>query len=185
MIINLKGRISRDNASYQESRAVALLVMVLILSVFIVGCSSSEDNELSRYINSVKLRPAKPIEPLPQFTPLPKFVFPENDARRSPFKPKVVDQGVAPNEKRPKQPLEAFPLDALKFVGLLREGSTIWALIQEPDGLVTRVKPGDYMGQNYGLIKNIKEKTIELEEAVQVDGKWEKRKISLNLRTKS
>ena len=125
-----------------------------------------------------------PIEPLPEFKPLSKFIFPETDNRRSPFKARVVEQAdiFSPNIKRPKQPLEAFPLDALKFVGILKQSPIVWALIKQPEGLVTRVKPGDYMGQNYGQITAIKDKVIMLDEAVQVEGKWEKRHIKINLK---
>jgi type IV pilus assembly protein PilP len=165
-----------------ETMTVVLCLSIILL---LAGCGSSEEKELNRYIHRVKLRAVKPIEPLPQFEPLPIFVFPEDDKRRSPFKPKVVEQGFAPNIKRPKQPLEAFPLDALKFVGLLRQGAVIWALIKAPDGFITRVKPGDYMGQNYGRISSIREKEIELDEAIQMNGKWEKKKMVIHLRTKS
>ncbi len=155
----------------------------MLLSSMLIACGSSDDNELNHYINRIKTRPAKPIEPLPEFTPLPKFIYPEDDHRRSPFKPRVVAQTdtFSPNVKRPKQPLESFPLDALKFVGTLKQGSTIWALIKQPNGLISRAKPGDYMGQNYGQITHIVAKVITLEEAVQVEGKWEKRRISINL----
>ena len=156
---------------------------MVLLSLVLVACSSSEDTELSSYINNIKLRPAKPIEQIPEFKPLPTFIYPEEDNRRSPFKPRVVTQAetFSPNEKRPKQPLEAFPLDALKFVGTLRQGSVIWGLIKQPDGLVSRVKAGDYMGQNYGQITSIQAKIIKIEEAVRLEGKWEKRVMSIDL----
>jgi type IV pilus assembly protein PilP len=155
----------------------------VLLSLMLIGCGSSGDSELNHYINEIKTRPTKPIEPLPKFTPLPKFIYPEVDNRRSPFKPRVVAQTdtFSPNVKRPKQPLEAFPLDALKFVGTLTQGPTIWALIKQPNGLVSRAKPGDYMGQNYGQIMLIKAKKITIDEAMQVEGKWEKRHIIINL----
>ena len=158
-------------------------LMLAILSMLLIACGASDDEALNRYINMVKARPAKPIEPLPEFKPLAQFKFPEDDHRRSPFKPKESEEKntFTPNIKRPKQPLEAFPLDALKFVGELKQGATVWALISQPDGLVTRVKPGDYMGQNYGQIVLIKDKVIQLQEAVQVNGKWEKRAVSINL----
>jgi len=153
------------------------------LSLLLVACSS-DDSELKRYINTVKTRPGRPIEPIPEFKPLKKFIYPEKDNRRSPFKPVVVEQEetFAPNVKRPKQPLEAFPLDSLNFVGVLKEGSSIWALISQPNGLVTRVKSGDYLGQNYGQILSIQDKTIKIEETVKVAGKWEKKQTIINLR---
>ena len=157
--------------------------VIVVISLMLIACGSSDDNELDHYINKIKTRPAMPIEPLPEFKPLPKFIYPEEDNRRSPFKPRVMEQTdtFSPNVKRPKQPLESFPLDALKFVGTLRQGPTIWALIRQPDGLVSRAKPGDYMGQNYGQITSIQTKVIQVEEAVRLEGKWEKRRISINL----
>ena len=171
------------NLKTAESSLNKTFGMMLVIVFMLLGCSSSDEGELTHYINNVKTRPAKPIEPLPTFMPLPKFIYPEEDTRRSPFKPRVVEQSGAfsPNIKRPKQPLEAFPLDALKFVGTLNQGSTTWALIKQPDGLVSRAKPGDYMGQNYGQIVSIKMKKMTLDEAIQVEGKWEKRRVSIDL----
>lgn len=156
----------------------------VFLSLLLCACSSSED-ELTRYIHRVKSRPPKPIEPIPEFKPLAKFEFPVDDKRRSPFKP-VTEEGqdlFSPNTKRPKQPLEAFPLDALQFVGLLKQGHLVWALISQPSGLVTRVKVGDYLGKNYGQVTEIKENTMVIEETVQVAGRWEKRKITIDMHT--
>lgn len=156
---------------------------MVVISLMLMACGSSEDNELNHYIIKIKARPTKPIDPLPEFKPLSKFIYPEEDNRRSPFKPRVVEQtnSFSPNIKRPKQPLESFPLDALKFVGTLRQGPTIWALIRQPDGLVTRAKPGDYIGQNYGQITSIQTKIMQVDEAVRLEGTWEKRRISINL----
>ena len=158
-----------------------LAVSIVMLS----GCGSSSDTELARYINQVKLRPAKKIEPIPEFKPAKQFIFPENDIRRSPFKPMQVEkksQINAPNLNRQKGPLEAFPLDALKFVGTLKEGQELWALMQEPGGLITRVKIGDYLGKNYGELLSIQDKVIKIEETIQVEGRWEKKIVIMNLR---
>lgn len=154
-----------------------------VLSQLLFACSS-DDSELNRYINTIKTRPARPIEPIPEFQPLKKFIYPEVDNRRSPFKPVVAEQEdkFAPNIKRPKQPLEAFPLDALNFVGVLKEDTTIWALISQPSGLVSRVKRGDYMGQNFGQVLDINNKSLQLEETVNIAGKWQKQKININIR---
>lgn len=156
---------------------------IIILSLLLFACGASDESELTRYINRIKLRPSKPIEPLPEFKALPVFQYPENDTRRSPFKPTTemqVDTFV-PNVKRPKQALEAFPLDGLKFVGILEQSNTRWALIRDPKGLVIRIKQGEYMGQNYGEVLRINEKSILLSESVQLNGKWEKRQVTINL----
>lgn len=160
-------------------------ILTGIISLFLSACSG-DNSDLVKYINEIKARPAKKIEPIPQFAPLPIFKFPENDNRRSPFKPvdlkKNSDQ-YAPDQKRMKQPLEAFPLDALKFVGILEQDSMIWALIKQPSMQITRVRVGDYMGQNYGRIILIKRDLIKLEETIKTSGKWEKQITTINLDT--
>ncbi|GGI91138.1 pilus assembly protein PilP [Legionella impletisoli] len=158
-------------------------LFLMCISVGLVGCGT-DDTELRNYMQEVKSRPSKPIEPIPEFETPEKFTYPEQQNRRSPFKQiKVVEKEdvQAPNINRPKQPLEAFPLDALKFVGIVKVNSTIWGLISQPDGLITRVKAGDYMGKNFGRITQITNDTIKLEETIQVGGKWEKRPITLKL----
>ena len=162
---------------------ITFLSMVL-LSSMLVACGSGS-SELNNYINDIKTRKSKPIEPLPKFTPLPKFIFPEQDNRRSPFKSRAVTSAntFSPYVNRPKQPLEAFPLEPLKFVGILKQGSVVWALIKQPDGLVSRIKPGEYMGKNYGKVMVIKDNLMKVKEIVLVAGKWEKRDITINLKT--
>ena len=152
----------------------------------LLGACSGDNSDLMKYINDIKTRPTKPIEPIPKFAPLPIFKFPENDQRRSPFKPVVLRKNsdlYAPDQKRLKQPLEAYPLDALKFVGILEQGSVIWALIKQPDMQITRVRIGDYMGQNYGRIIVITREVIKLEETVKDTGSWEKKITTINLDT--
>ena len=94
-----------------------------------------------------------------------------------------MDQS-APDQKRPKQPLEAFPLDALKFVGILKEGNQLWGLILNPEKKIVPIKIGDYMGQNYGQVIAIKNEEIKLQETIKSSsGTWEKHITTLHLDT--
>ncbi|WP_244917898.1 pilus assembly protein PilP [Legionella busanensis] len=149
------------------------------------SCSSAREDDLDQYIKEVKARKVNSIEALPTFIPPIKFAYPEIDNRRSPFKQKevvvvTVDE-LAPDTKRPKQRLEQFALDALKFVGTLEQTPTIWGLISLPNGEIVRVRAGDYMGKNFGQITRITPTVLSLEETVRVAGKWQKRKIDFNL----
>lgn len=157
--------------------------ILCILTGLLTACSG-DNSDLQRYIREVKSRPGRTIEPIPKFAPLPIFKFPESEARRSPFKPVEKAKGndkFAPDVKRAKQPLEAFPLDALKFVGILKQDNETWALIKEPSKQIARVRVGNYMGLNYGKIISIKNDVIKLEESVRNSGAWEKKITTLNL----
>lgn len=136
----------------------------------LVACGGDVD-DLTSYIDEVKARPGGRIEPLPQIKPYETFQYTANQAR-SPFvpdTPQVSEQaptGPAPVKNRNKEYLEQFPLDTLSMVGTLeREGKT-FGLLQTQDGLVHRVLPGNYIGQNEGRIVAVGDAEIEVEELV-------------------
>jgi type IV pilus assembly protein PilP len=160
-------------------------VSLLAVALMLTSCSG-DDSDLIAYIHEVKARPSKRIEPMPSFAPLSVFVFPENDNRRSPFKPIAQANRSdvnAPDQSRKKQPLEAFPLDALKFVGTLGQGSDLWALIKQPDMQITRIRVGNYIGQNFGKVILIKDNMIKIEETMKVSGAWKKETTTITLDT--
>ena len=88
---------------------------------------------------------------------------------------------MKPDLDRRKEPLEAFPLESLKMVGVLQKDKMIHAIIQAGKA-VHQVKIGNYMGQNFGIITNITESEIQLRELVQdAVGDWVERTSSLQL----
>jgi type IV pilus assembly protein PilP len=52
------------------------------------------------------------------------------------------------------------------MVGTLDINETVYGLVQTSDGLIHRVVPGNYMGQNDGRITNITESEIVLVEII-------------------
>ena len=160
-------------------------MVTMFLFLGLTACGSDE-KPLNQYINDIKSRPARSIEPIPKFEQPPKFAYPENKSRRSPFKPIQTAQTAdskAPNMNRPKQPLEAFPIDGLKFVGTVEVGRVRWALISQPNGMISRVKPGDYIGKDFGQIQQITKDNIRVEETLKVGDRWENRTVNIKLRT--
>src|SRR5258706_6678804 len=59
--------------------------------------------------------------------------------------------GIQPDLNRPKEPLEAFPLEAIQMVGTLSQSKDMYALVKAGSNLF-RVKKGNCMGQNFGVI---------------------------------
>jgi type IV pilus assembly protein PilP len=162
----------------------ACSIILLASSTLLVSCSSG-DEDLIRYIYRTKQKKARSIEPLPSFSKAEKFLYPEKVRRRNPFRFKSQKQEdnkqYAPNQNRPKMPLENFSLDALKFVGTIQDGSIKWGLVAQPNGKIVRIRAGDYMGENYGKILKITDKALLLQETVKVGGQWKQEKTTIAL----
>lgn len=71
-------------------------VKIMILFVSVVACASSENNELTHYIQMIKHRAAKPMDPLPEFRSLSKSAYINRDIHRSPFQPQEHTSEVQP-----------------------------------------------------------------------------------------
>jgi type IV pilus assembly protein PilP len=89
--------------------------------------------------------------------------------------------GIKPDFDRPKEVLEAFPLENLKMVGMLKQKGAFFGVIKA-DANLHRVRVGNYMGQNFGIITGITESEITLKELVQDGGgDWVERVSTLQL----
>ena len=146
--------------------------VVAIIALGLAACGSDMD-DLDRDINDVKSRPGGRIEPLPEITPYEVFTYVADvEGIRSPFVPDTpqasggVAGGVRPNTDRSREYLELVPLDTLGMVGTLNIGDTLYGLVQTSDGLIHRVVPGNYMGQNDGRITDISDAEITLVEII-------------------
>ena len=73
----------------------------------------------------------------------------------------------------------------MKMVGsLIKEGQPV-ALLRV-DNLLYQVKPGNYLGQNYGKIMKVGETEVVLREIVQdAAGEWTERTATLQLQERS
>lgn len=88
---------------------------------------------------------------------------------------------IASELNRRRQPLEAFPLDVMAMVGSMDRAGHRVALVKV-DKLLYQVRPGDYLGLNYGLVKRISENEVSLREIVQDPvGEWVERSAVLQL----
>jgi len=153
----------------QMTRFGLLLVVTL---AGLAACGGDMD-DLDRYINEVKARPGGRIDPLPEITPYEIFTYrADAEGLRSPFVPDTPQAtgtaagGARPDPDRSREYLEGFPLDTLSMVGTLYIGDTMYGLVQTADGLIHRVVPGNYMGQNDGRITEISESEIKLVEII-------------------
>jgi len=89
---------------------------------------------------------------------------------------------LAPELNRRKEPLEAYPLEALSMVGTLAKDKSMYALVRTPERDIYQVRSGNYLGQNFGVVTNISDTEIKLKELVQDGaGDWTERTSALQL----
>lgn len=175
------------NTSSHSVTGLLLVVATLLLA----GCSNNEEMiELQNYVQSTVNRPPGQIEPIPEFKSYEPFQY-SAASLRSPFDIPLditmvirnQNNDVRPDENRPKELLESYPLSTLTMVGTIAKGDNVWALILDETGLVSRATVGNYMGRNYGRIVDVSENQIELVEIVPTgDGSWMERPQTVLLR---
>jgi type IV pilus assembly protein PilP len=161
--------------------------LLVPIAVAVLASCSSEIDELRSFVRDSEKGLPRRIEPLPPVKPFEPFTY-EGFDLPDPFKPRKlappkegVGGGVAPDLNRRKEPLEAFPLEQLKMVGTLSQGKDTYAIVRA-DKTLYRVKKGNYMGQNFGLITDVTESEIKLKEIVQDSaGDWAERQSVLPL----
>jgi len=167
------------------------IFFILLLGIMLMACSDNGMSDLQNFIDEVKAEKQGRVEPLPEFKPFETFVYKSAEIK-DPFTSwetrvqNVARSGnesqIHPEEHRRKEVLEGFPLSALLMMGTLEYQEEIWGLIKAPDGIVYRVKEGNYLGQNHGKIKQIFRNQMALTEIVPDGlGGWEERQTSLSL----
>ena len=167
-------------------------LIVLLGVALLAACGGEEQGELRQELAAMTKDLRGRVDPLPQvrsYEPVPY----KGEAMIDPFVPGriVVAQtagnasagggGLQPDLNRPREPLEAFPLDAIQMVGTLAQNKDTYALVRAGTNLF-RVKKGNYLGQNFGLITAVEESQINLKEVIQDSGgDWVERSTTLQM----
>lgn len=175
-------------------KSIVVLMAVSGLIVGLTGCTSSGQDELREWMQVERSNIKPQVKPIPEPT---KFIPQAYLGERSlePFSaeklagvlkasetaPVANSALIAPELNRRKQPLEAYPLDTMAMVGSLNRQGQLVALVKV-DSLLYQVRPGQYLGQNYGRITKISETEVVLREIVQdAVGEWIERPAALQL----
>lgn len=164
-----------------------------ILAVLaLAACGGEEHSDLKQELNQLTKDFRGRVEPLPQVRPYEPVPY-TAEGQTDPFRPERIDvaaQRISPTasssriEKerdRPKEPLEAFPLESIQMLGTITQANEVFALVKAGPNLY-RVRKGNYMGQNFGVVTGIDESQISLKELIQDSGgEWVERNSALQL----
>ena len=179
----------RTKAVVLKEALAALLALGSI--ALLAACSGDEHGDLKQELNQLTKDVRGRVAPLPQVRPYEPVPY-TAEAVVDPFRPERIDVAaaggaavsaskLAPDPNRPKEPLEAFPLESIQMLGTITQNDQTFALVKAGPNLY-RVKKGNYMGQNFGVILGIEEGQISLKEVVQDSGgDWVERSTSLQM----
>ena len=159
----------------------------------LVGCGGEEHGDLKQELAEATKDFRGQVPPLPQVKPYEPTPY-TSESLVDPFRSDRIEVAqasvksnsnkeslIAQHEKRVKEPLEAFPLESIQMLGTITQDTETFALVKAGPNLY-RVKKGNYMGQNFGVITSIDEGGIKLKELVQDGtGEWVERASALQL----
>jgi type IV pilus assembly protein PilP len=145
------------------------VVSAVIAALGAAGCSGGQ-SDLQKWISDTKKKPGGRIQALPEVKPYESFTYSAGKLR-SPFQPQGPggangQANLRPSTRRNREFLEGFSLDTLKMVGTFKVGNSFYGLVQSKDGLVHKVQPGNYLGQNDGKVTEITGGKISLVEII-------------------
>jgi type IV pilus assembly protein PilP len=171
------------------TRTLAAAAAVLALAA---GCTGEEHSDLKEELNQLTKDLRGKVDPLPQVRPYEPVPY-TAEGQIDPFRTERIEVAAAgrstgasaalidEQKKRPPEPLEAFPLESITMLGTITQNKETFALVKAGPNLY-RVRKGNYMGQNFGVITAIDEAQISLKELVQDSGgDWVERISSLQL----
>ena len=160
----------------------------------ICACDGSQSTaQLEHYLQATPVQKSAVIAAVPSLAQ-PRFFAYEATSLRSPFQRNHADEGNAwqasvahnaPDEGRVRSFLERLELAQFEMVGTLSNHLESNALLRA-NGVVHRLKTGDYLGRNNGQIAAISPQHVEVFEVIS-DGRggWLERSLTISLKQQS
>jgi len=165
--------------------ALHTLSAATLAVVVLAGCGPSDDQSLHEWMTQTRTAKAQPPEPLPEVKP---YVPREYAGAKSPepFAQTKIGElnktmSDSPEAGRRHEPLEDFPLENFKMLGMLKKNGETYGVVRV-DNKIHHVKVGQYLGQNYGRVIRISDQEIVLRELVREGvSDWKEKMTSLKL----
>lgn len=165
---------------------MSVKLIIIFLSGLLTACGADEGDDLDKFMREAANNMHVKIKPLPEVKPYLALQYNADNTLSDPFRARKAANktgGLQPNLNRPKEPMEAYPLESLKYVGMISKNKLTYALLKTPDNGVQQVKIGNFVGQNYGMVTKITDNEVTLKEIIQDDlsGDWVDRTSTLTL----
>lgn len=163
---------------------IGSLVIIIGSVLFLSACDGSKPfKDLQAFLEKLKQEDVKPdadksklvnneVEPVST-----QYV---SDKLRSPFE---IFEAAPSKGKATSNPLQAYPLDMLRFVGTVTQNNSTIAFISAPDNKIYQIKAGDIIGDRDSEVVKIESDKISLMEPTSEGGSAAlKRVVTLQLK---
>jgi type IV pilus assembly protein PilP len=166
-------------------------IAALLATVVLAGCGDGSVAEVRTWMKQVEKDTLPAVKPLPEPKQFVPYAYDPREAIE-PFNPDKLLGEMArvaaasgnpnkPDTNRPKELLENYPLDTMRMVGTLQKSGVNYALVQI-ERSVFQVRPGQRIGQNYGMVTRVTDGAIDIREVMQdATGDWVERMAKLEL----
>ncbi len=178
-----------NNTSNRMLKNIVVLALVCVLQ----ACVGGDFRDLESFVANEHKNKKPEIEPLPEIPPFKAFEYSsadENDpfgvdniASRESGR-SGVDGANRPDSNRRRQPLEKFPLDALRMVGTITQQGVPHVVVKTNEGTAVLASIGSYMGQNDGKITAIlpeEQRVMLVETVLDPAGRWVAREVEVTI----
>ncbi|MFJ7882131.1 pilus assembly protein PilP [Pseudomonas sp. NPDC096917] len=175
--------------------SVGFRLFSLGLMAALAGCDNAQSTaQLHAYLQAPLPAPQAMIPPVPDIEPA-RVVAYEAGTLRSPFQV-LREEGAGSWQvsllvtdeldiDRPRQFLEGLDLEQFEMVGTFSNDQGASALLRA-NGIVHRLKVGDYLGRNNGQVAFINPEYVEVFEVISDgQGGWLERSLSIPLKQQS
>jgi type IV pilus assembly protein PilP len=171
-----------------------IVIGAVMATLLLAGCGDSDVREVRDWMEQVKRDTRPAVKPLPEPKDFLPYAYGAKEAV-DPFDPNKLLGELAraaatsnnpnqPDMQRPRELLETFPLDTMQMVGTMEKDGTRFALLQIERSLY-RVKAGQRIGQNFGVVTHVADDAVAIREVVQdAAGEWTQRTTKLELQIK-
>jgi len=132
--------------------------LLLILSgILLSACGGEKHQELRDWMREQEKGMRGRIDPLPRVRPYEPLSY-EAGSKVDPFNPIRIKGQVTGTPGldigRPREPLEEFPLETIRLVGIFQDKSRLIGQVMV-NGRSHQVRVGNYIGQNFGKVVRI------------------------------
>jgi type IV pilus assembly protein PilP len=174
-----------------KRRAPNARCAMLLAALLLAGCGDSDVREVRDWMDQVRKETKPAVKPLSEPKEFIPYAYGATEAV-DPFSPNKLlaemakvaassDNPNRPDQNRPKEVLENYPLDTMQMVGVMKKGGVNYALLKIDKSLY-RVGPGQRVGQNFGKVTSVADSEINIREVVQdAGGEWVARMSKLEL----